>query len=145
MIRSRFRAFATAAILCIAGALPAADEGLAREVVAKRAKGATALVEVRSNVGGQGFGTAFCVHASGLFVTNEHVVRRGGDAVTLVLNAGMPTQKVLKAKVLRRDKTLDLALLQVDAAGPEKKSPKGVDDAWVDEVKKMSAEEQVRA
>jgi hypothetical protein len=88
----------------------AADEAVSRAAIAKRAKAATALVEVKPN-----YGSGFCVHASGLFVTNEHVVRQGSDSISLVLNAGLKTQKVLKARVLRRDKDLDLALLKVDS------------------------------
>jgi V8-like Glu-specific endopeptidase len=92
------------------------DEILPREEVAKRAKPATALVEVKP-----GSGSGFCVHASGLFVTNEHVVRSvaSGGTVVVVLNPGLKTQQVLKAKVIRRDKKLDLALLKVE--GEDKK------------------------
>src|SRR5262249_18367865 len=69
--------------------------------IAKRGKAATAFVEVPN----RGTGTAFCVHPSGLFVTNEHVIRGGENAeVTLVLNPSLATQKVLKAKVVRVDK-----------------------------------------
>jgi hypothetical protein len=50
--------------------------------------------------------------------TNEHVVSQGVETVGLVLNAGLKTQRVLKAKVVRRDKALDLALLRVE--GDEK-------------------------
>jgi hypothetical protein len=87
----------------------AADDALSREAIAKRAKAATALVEVKPV-----YGSGFCIHSSGLFVTNEHVVRQGAEAVTVVLNAGLKTQKVLKAKVIRRDKALDLTLLKVE-------------------------------
>jgi hypothetical protein len=93
--------------------LAAAEDTPPRAAIAKRAKASTALVEVKPN-----YGSGFCVHSSGLFVTNEHVVRQGTEAVTLVLNAGLKTQKVFKAKVIRRDKALDLALLKVD--GDEK-------------------------
>lgn len=81
--------------------------------IGKRGKAATALVEVKGATG-----TAFCVHSSGLFVTNEHVVRgTGGDDVILVLNPSLENQKILKAKVVRMDKATDLALLRAtDAA-----------------------------
>ena len=79
--------------------------------IAKRGKAATVFVEVP----GRGTGTAFCVHPSGLFVTNEHVVRGAERAeITLVLNPAVESQKVLKAKVVRVDKESDLALLRVD-------------------------------
>jgi hypothetical protein len=100
-------------ILCMLGLSSAADDALPKEAIAKQAKSATVLVEVKPT-----YGSGFCVHSSGLFVTNEHVVRQGNDNITLVLNAGLKTQKTLKAKVLRRDKDLDLALLKVE--GDEK-------------------------
>ncbi len=104
-------AFALAVLLCLPGLLPAADDSQPREAIARRAKAATVLVEVKPT-----YGTGFCVHPSGVFVTNEHVVRQGGaEPVTLVLNAGLKTQKVYKAKVLRRDKDLDLALLKAES------------------------------
>ena len=80
----------------------------AAEAIAKRAKAATVLVEAKPI-----YGSGFCVHQSGLFVTNEHVVRRTPETITLVLNAGLKNRN-LKAKVVRRDAALDLALLRVD-------------------------------
>jgi S1-C subfamily serine protease len=97
------------------GALPAAarDEKPKRVEIGKRAKAATAFVEVP----GRGSGTAFCVHPTGLFITNEHVVRGAkDDPVVLVLNPSLESQKIFKAKVVRVDKDTDLALLRaVDA------------------------------
>ena len=46
----------------------------AKTQINKQAKAATALVEVQ---GGFKQGSAFCIHDSGLFVTNHHVVGRG--------------------------------------------------------------------
>ncbi len=82
----------------------------AKVEIAKRGKAATAFVEVPK----RGTGTAFCVHPSGLFVTNEHVVRGTEGEITLVLNPSLSTQKVFKAKVVRTDKDSDLALLRVE-------------------------------
>jgi S1-C subfamily serine protease len=97
---------------CTTALLAVAEEPLTREEVAKRAKGSTVLVDARPN-----YGSGFCVHPSGLFVTNEHVLRQGIGGVgevTLVLNAGLKSQKTVKAKVVRRDKQLDLALLKAE-------------------------------
>lgn len=81
--------------------------------IGKRGKAATAFVEVP----GRSTGTAFCVHPAGLFVTNEHVVRGAEKAeITLVLNPSLPDEKVLKARIARTDKDLDLALLRVERA-----------------------------
>ena len=106
-----------AAVFWVAGSNATADQPLSKAEIAKRAKACTAFVEVKP-VSGSGF----CVHSSGLFVTNSHVVSRGGGAseVTLVLDAGMKTQKIFKAKVLRRDADFDLALLKVDGTEPFK-------------------------
>src|SRR6266545_3840674 len=112
-----FRLVACASLLAgmVAFALPAAGRAdkLTKVEIGKRGKAATAFVEVP----GRGTGTAFCVHPSGLFVTNEHVVRGAESAeITLVLNPSLDSQKVLRAKVIRTDKDSDLALLRVDGA-----------------------------
>ena len=63
-------------------------------------------------------GSGFCIDKSGLFITNSHVVRRAGqgkDDVRLVVDIGLKTQRSIRAKVLRTDDGLDLALLKVDA------------------------------
>jgi len=81
--------------------------------IAKHGKAATAFVETPS----RSTGTAFCVHPSGLFITNEHVIRGSEKAeITLVLNPALETQRTLKAKVVRIDKDTDLALLRVEGA-----------------------------
>ena len=98
------------ALLILGGSLgggAGAQDSLARVEVARIGKAATALVEVKAR---HGYGSAFCIHPSGLFLTNEHVVQ--GD-VTLVLNSSLKTER-LAAKVVRSDKELDLALLRVD-------------------------------
>lgn len=115
-----FRLLACAGLLSgmLVFSLPAAARGdgdkLPKVEIGKRGKAATALVEVPK----VGSGTAFCIHPSGLFVTNEHVIRgAAGDNVTLVLNPSLDNQKILKAKVVRSDKAMDLALIRaVDAA-----------------------------
>jgi hypothetical protein len=93
-------------LLATLGSSRAADDALSRAQIAKIGKRATALVEVK----GRGFsGSAFCVHRSGLFVTNEHVAQ--GD-LTLVLDRGLK----YPARVIRADKNLDLAVLRVERA-----------------------------
>jgi len=106
-----------ALVFWTAGSFATADPPPSKAEIAKRAKACTAFIEVKP-VSGSGF----CVHSSGLFVTNAHVVSRGGGGseVTLVLDAGLKTQKIYKAKVLRRDAELDLALLKVDGNEPFK-------------------------
>jgi WD40 repeat protein len=95
----------------LTGKAPAADDGLSRVEIAKRGKPATALVEVQVP-GGFGYGSAFCIHPSGLFLTNFHVVEGALGDVTLVLNSGLKTQKSFRARVARIDKGPDLALLR---------------------------------
>ena len=85
-----------------------------------RAKKATALVELPRTAGRVGFGTAFCIDRSGLFVTNAHVATKAAGTMKLVLDAGNENQQVLSAKVVRVDNALDLALLRAEnAAGLE--------------------------
>ena len=83
------------------------------EKIVRRGKRATALVEVpvkRGTRTGTGYASAFCIHETGLFLTNHHVVEKApAEGVTLVLNPGQDDEKKLKAKVLRKDKDRDLA------------------------------------
>ncbi len=80
------------------------------------AKKATALVVLP---GEQSYGSAFCIGANGLWVSNEHVVHGipNEGRVSLVLNAGDLGQKTVPARVLRTDEDADLALLQSEDAG----------------------------
>lgn len=88
-----------------------ADNKPTRVEVGKRGKAATAFVELPDRKAG----TAFSVHPSGFFLTSEHVIRGIEKAeITLVLNPSLSDQRVLKARVVRADKDLDLALLRVD-------------------------------
>jgi S1-C subfamily serine protease len=112
IMRTLRRGAALLAVLLIAGvALPDAGE-LTRVQVARIGKASTALVEC-DIFRGKSHGSAFCVHSSGLFVTNEHVIR-GAAQVRLILDPSLKTQKVVKAKVLRSDRDADLALLQAE-------------------------------
>src|SRR5262249_31310079 len=91
-------------------------EKLSRQEVARLGKAATAYVHVKL-AAGTASGSAFCVHPSGLFVTNQHVID-GATAVTLVLNPGRKDQKVYAAEVRYADAEADLALLRAaDATG----------------------------
>jgi hypothetical protein len=111
MIAIHPRLFAAAAILLLVG-LPAWGEDSPKGKITRTGKASTALVQ------GKTFGTqgsAFCIHPTGIFLTNEHVVSRE-STFTLFLNGGTKKVGVLTAKVLRMDKELDLALLQAEDA-----------------------------
>ncbi len=84
------------------------EDGLSRAKIAQMGKAATALVEVKPR---RGYGSAFCIHPSGLFLTNAHVAQ--GD-LTLILNPGLTTEKSYPARIIRTDKDLDLALLRIE-------------------------------
>jgi hypothetical protein len=86
----------------------AGDEPLSRVEVAKIGKAGTALVEIKDR---RAYGAAFCIHPAGLFLTNEHVAQGN---VTVILNPGLSEEKVCKAKVVRSDREMDLALLRVE-------------------------------
>jgi hypothetical protein len=111
------------------GANLADDQRLVRTELAKLGKAATALVELGSGrtqvFGQQSYGSAFCIHGSGLFITNEHVIhprnqfglgnQQGADAqIMLVVNPGQKNEKSYPARVIRIDKQLDLALLRIE-------------------------------
>jgi S1-C subfamily serine protease len=114
MIRSRFRRWATLVLLTALAmhtARAVAADVLTKAEVGKLGKAATVFVK-----GTKSSGSGFCINASGLLITNEHVVS-GEKEVTVVFNPSAKEQKVLPAKVLRADKKRDLALLQVE--GPQ--------------------------
>ena len=83
-------------VLALLSAAAAGQSGLSPEGV-QRGKQATVLVEVG---GGEVSGTAFCIDAGGLFVTNHHVVapREGVDGkIALVYRPGEADQRVIPA------------------------------------------------
>lgn len=95
------------AIPCLA---KAEDPKLSRAEIARWGMAATALVDVKRH----GTGSTFCVHPSGLFITNHHVIGADDAQVSLVLNSGVADLKVLAAKVVRSNQARDLALLRTD-------------------------------
>jgi S1-C subfamily serine protease len=100
---------------------------LSRSDIAAIAKQATALIEVEKNY----FGTAFCVHETGLFITNAHVVRRlsSDEGALLILNSGTSNETKVRAKVIRTDEKSDLALLKtVSSISTFRPLPIGRDD-----------------
>jgi hypothetical protein len=78
----------------------------------ERCKRATALVDI----GRRGSGTAFCVHSSGLFVTNAHVAEQStlpGGTMTLILSPGEKDERKLSASAIAINRELDLAIVRV--------------------------------
>jgi hypothetical protein len=116
---SRRWLFVVLLLLCDLG-LPAmkvlARDDIPRAVV-ESGKRATVFVETK-----EATGTAFCIDADGVFVTNQHVVG-SNTRVTLILNSGEQDQRVVSATVVERDAKLDLALLKAEGAGPWKPVP----------------------
>ncbi len=109
---SSFRLLLLSGVLLVASRVEA--EELAREKLVQLGKPATALVEC-TLAAGRGYGSAFCLHSSGLFLTNAHVVSHPGvGRISLILNPGLMTQRVVPARVLREDKERDLALLRAE-------------------------------
>jgi hypothetical protein len=109
----------------------AGGEVLSRALLARRAKAATALVEVK----GRGrLGSAFCVHPAGLFLTNAHLLQ---GEMMLVLRPGQAGEQACPAAVVRTDPAQDLALLRVEGTGGLAALPLGpdagpeeLDDVW---------------
>ena len=57
--------------------------------------------------------SAFCIDKSGLFLTNAHTVEVCIDDPTnlnLIIDSGLPTERLVRAKVVRHHLRLDLAL-----------------------------------
>jgi hypothetical protein len=102
---------------CVCAPTVRGEENLSKREVAALGKAAAALVELD---GKTATGSAFCINASGLFLTNEHVIRGQGigGKIRLVMNSSLKDQKVYQARVIRADAELDLALLRTE--GTEK-------------------------
>lgn len=100
----RFRPVVVCVLLATlpAGAAPE----IPRDLLAARGKAATALVETD----GKSYGSAYCIHSNGLFLTNEHVVRKAKE-IRLILNSGMKGQAILRGTIVRRDEKEDLAVI----------------------------------
>jgi S1-C subfamily serine protease len=103
----RFRVMCLVGMIIALAAAVRAEEP-SRQTLAKAGKAATVYVQVKD-----GSGSGFCIHPSGLFLTNHHVIAGGGD-ISLVLNANQKDQQVVKAQVVRSDRDADLALLQAE-------------------------------
>ncbi len=111
----KFKRFAWCAVLLAVWLIPCVHGGADKKNVAKAGKAATAFVEVKMPRG-IAYGSAFCVHSSGLFITNLHVVDKA-QSIKLVMSPGEKAKKVLTATVVRSDPEADLALLRVDGKG----------------------------
>lgn len=95
-----------------------------------KGKKATAFVEVSTRAG-ECSGTAFCVDKSGLFITNAHVIidatKDSRYVVSLVMDIGLPTQRVRRAEIVRIDEKVDLALVKIDGESGLEALELGVD------------------
>jgi len=107
----KYRVLLVGAVLALFSACCLADPPI--ETI-QRTKQATAFVTVEL-ADGIAEGSAFCIDASGLFVTNAHVVagQKPGGLLKLVLHPGESDQVVLPANVVKLDKGKDLAVLQI--------------------------------
>ncbi len=86
---------------------------LSKVELVTKVKPACVYIETNS-----GSGSGFCIDRTGLFVTNFHVIKdvpRGAE-VTVVVDSSLPSQRLLKGKLLRSDAGLDLALIQSTTA-----------------------------
>ena len=94
-------------------ALPHIAYGQGRELL-KIGKQASVLVEIVEK-NGMSTATAFCIHPSGVFVTNEHVARHvsKGKTVRLIVDAGLEKERMVEALVVTVDSKSDLAILKV--------------------------------
>jgi hypothetical protein len=100
---SRFMPPTLAALLLLCGPNPLVAE-FGAEVVDCGNK-ATALVAI-SHDGLLTLGSAFCVDKPGLFVTTAGVVASAAgprSVLNLVMDTGLPSQRITRAKVLRQD------------------------------------------
>ena len=71
----------------------------------------------------EGSGSGFIIDRAGYILTNDHVID-GADRVTVTLGDG----RVFRAKIVGVDPAIDVALLQIAAAGPLPVAPLGDSD-----------------
>lgn len=100
-------------MLAVLLACSSAAMALSRENV-EQIKRVTALVEIDMGKQGRGFGTAFCIDAKGIFVTNAHVVHGHKGKFNVILSPGETDQRITHARVLKSDEDMDLALIQIE-------------------------------
>ena len=72
----------------------------------------------------EGSGSGFLIDRAGFILTNHHVVD-GADRITVTLGDG----RVFRAKIVGVDPAIDVALLQIAAAGPLPVAPIGDSDS----------------
>ncbi len=100
-------------ILCLLALCTTATRAQLTSRLLEKGKQATALVE-RTDT--HATGTAFCIDAQGLFLTNQHVAGAAGGTVRLVVHSGEHNQEIYTAHVVRASQQADLALLKVAKA-----------------------------
>jgi Trypsin-like peptidase domain len=131
---ARNRLLCSLVALLIFWASPAlAQESNWKEEVAKTGAAATAFVEAKPS-GFSTYGSAVCIHPSGLFLTNYHLLKPGfvmplprafpqvvqpgapeiPKDIKLVLNAGEKNEREYTARIVRSNEDLDLLLLRID-------------------------------
>jgi S1-C subfamily serine protease len=86
--------------------------------VSKANNPAVALIAVKMPDGSAFTGTAFCISAGGMLVTNRHIVRdEQGQSPVRILVIFSDTKQWLPAHIVKVSESDDLALLQMDVAG----------------------------
>jgi len=105
---------ATSALTTIAATAPPAQAKravLALQDILRDLSGRVALVEITFKAGEQGMGNGLLLGAGGLVVTAGHLL---GPARGASFRIGLPGGDFVPAKLVRRDKARDLALLRID-------------------------------
>ena len=112
MPRLLSRAVLAAGLLALVLPAAARDEKPKRVEIGKRAKAATAFVDVPGAAPAPRSASTRRACSS---PTSTSSAARRTATVTLVLDPSLETQRVFKAKVVRTDKDTDLALLRAEA------------------------------
>lgn len=101
----------------------AVDPSESRDQIVKEVKSAVVLIATPA-----GEASGVCIGPSGLFITSEHVVEKAGadGAVALIVDSGLASEQTYRAMVVRRDKTLGLALLRMVRGVPPRIIRQGI-------------------
>ncbi len=88
-----------------------------------RVKASTVYIRTFYTDGTASSGSGFFAAAPGIVVTNAHVVGQSSrgvrevELVEVVVSSGLPHEEILPARILKTDRTFDLALLKVADTG----------------------------
>lgn len=111
-----------ALLVLILGLIPGAAVAQVNQKLIEAGRRATVYVVIESGSNLISMGSGFCIDATGVFITNQHVVeplnKDKNAKIFLVIAPGTKYQRILTPTVVKADAARDVAVLRVDRPGP---------------------------